>query len=212
LKTVWVITSVACSLLMLPISVHSSGSDPSRQLGRIGTCRVVRSRASSGGARRDAIVLASRSASAAGWVAGSSGARVARRAPTSPGGDGAQGCASCESWSICLDGLGDAGASTQVVPLKNGVMYVYTADTQAGIRAVQSAVAHHQERLRALGPAARLCPECRALHAAYVHGKLTHEVLNIEGGCIMITTSSDPAVITRILMDAGIPGSPRVKG
>jgi hypothetical protein len=108
--------------------------------------------------------------------------------------------------------LGGAGATTQVVPLKNGVMYVYTADTPAGIRAVQSAVAHHQERLRALGLGARLCPECRALHAAYVHGKLSHEVLNIEGGCIMVTTSSDAAVVARIHLDAGIPGSPRVKG
>ena len=107
------------------------------------------------------------------------------------------------------------GASTQVVPLKNGMMFVYTADTRAGIHAVQAAVAHHQERLDALAAAAnraRLCPGCRALRTAAARGRLSHEVLDIDGGCIMVTTSSDPAVVAKIYAEAGVASTPRVKG
>ncbi len=154
--------------------------------------------------------------------AGSNGSRVVRRAPAAREGgpvagrvfEPSQSCEACESWSVCLDALGRAGASTQVVPLKNGIMYVYTADSPAGIHVVQAAVAQHQDRLDALSGRAsrdRLCPGCRALRAAAARGKLSHEVLNIDGGCIMVTTSTERAVVEKIFAEAGVASTPRVK-
>jgi hypothetical protein len=125
------------------------------------------------------------------------------------------GCDGCESWMTCSSELESAGASTQVVSLKNGVMYVYIAETPAGTRAVQAAVAQHHERLElqvTAGDKARLCPGCKALRGAAASGKLMHEVLNIDGGCIMVMTSSDPAVVSRIQAEAGIASPARAKG
>jgi hypothetical protein len=124
------------------------------------------------------------------------------------------GCDACESWMTCCSALERAGASTQVVSMKNGVMYVYTADTPAGTRAVQAAVAQHHERLETLvtaGDKAHLCPGCKALRGAAASGKLTHEVLNVEGGCIMVTTSSDPGVVAMIYAEAGVASPARAK-
>jgi hypothetical protein len=126
----------------------------------------------------------------------------------------APGCDACGSWGDCRRQLESSGASTQIVPLKNGVMYVYTADTPIGMRAVQAAVAQHHERLHTLeaaGDKAHLCANCRAMRGAAASGKLVHEVLNIDGGCIMVTTSSDPAVVSRIYAEAGVPIPPRVR-
>jgi hypothetical protein len=124
------------------------------------------------------------------------------------------GCDACESWTTCRGGLERAGASTQVVSMKNGVMCVYTADTPAATRAVQAAVAQHHERLELLATAGdkpQLCPACKALRGAVASGKLTHEVLNVEGGCIMVMTSSDPSVVAMIYAEAGVAGPARAK-
>jgi len=124
------------------------------------------------------------------------------------------GCEGCESWTVCCSGLERAGASTQVVSMKNGVMCVYTADTPAATRAVQAAVAQHHERLELLATAGdkpQLCPGCKALRGAAASGKLTHEVLNVEGGCIMVMTSSDPSVVAMIYAEAGVAGPARAK-
>jgi hypothetical protein len=125
------------------------------------------------------------------------------------------GCDACASWADCRSQLESSGASTQIVPLKNGVMYVYTADTPMGMRAVQAAVAQHHERLHSVeggGDKVHLCASCRAMRGAAASGKLVHEVLNIDGGCIMVTTSSDPAIVSKIYAEAGVPIPPRVRG
>ncbi len=123
-------------------------------------------------------------------------------------------CDACASWAQCRGQLQSAGASTQVVPLKNGIMYVYIADTPAAMRAVQVAVEQHHERLHALeaaGDRARLCSSCRAIRGGEASGRVVHEVLNIDGGCLMVTTSSDPAMVAKIYAAAGITLPARVK-
>ena len=102
----------------------------------------------------------------------------------------------------------------QVVKLKNGVMYVCIADTPARVRVVRSALTRRYERLKSLtaaGDRARLCPECRVLRGAAVSGKLSREVINIDGGCITVTTSSDPAVVGKIHLMAGFAPPTAVK-
>jgi hypothetical protein len=95
-----------------------------------------------------------------------------------------------------------------VMPLRNGVMRVFTATTPAGVRVVQAALALHYERMSGLitaGAAARLCPECRVMRGAAVSGKLAREIIKIDGGCITLTTSPDPAIVMKIHAETGIP-------
>jgi hypothetical protein len=128
--------------------------------------------------------------------------------------DANAGCLCCDSWTTCHGELARAGAGTQVVSMKNGVMYVHTAEAPAGVRATQLAVARHHERLEAQaagGDKIRLCPGCRMLRGATASGKLQHEVLNVEGGCIMVMTSSDPAVVAMIYAEAGVASPARAK-
>jgi len=117
-------------------------------------------------------------------------------------------CDACSGWVACLTELEAAGASMQVVKLKNGVMYVFMVETPARVRVVQVALARRNERLKTLtaeGDRARLCPECRLMRGAAVSGKLAREVLNFEGGCLTVTTSSDPSVVEKIHFMAGFP-------
>ncbi len=124
-------------------------------------------------------------------------------------------CEACASWISCLTDLEAAGASMQVVKLKNGVMYVCMADTPARVRAVRAALARRHDRLKALmaeGDRVRLCPECRVMRGAAASGKLSRELINIDGGCITVTTSSDPPVVEKIHFMAGFPVTAPVKG
>jgi hypothetical protein len=117
-------------------------------------------------------------------------------------------CDACDDWEICARELESVHASMQVMPLRNGVMRVFAADTPAGVRLVQAALARHYERMSALitaGEAARLCASCRAMRGAAASGKLTREIIKIEGGCITLTTSIDPAVVMKIHAEAGLP-------
>ncbi len=117
-------------------------------------------------------------------------------------------CAACDDWELCAHELERVGASMQVVPLRNGVMRVFTADTPLGVRVVQAALALHYERMSGLitaGEAARLCPACRAMRGAAVSGKLAREIIKIDGGCITLTTSTDPAVVMKIHAETGLP-------
>ena len=110
-------------------------------------------------------------------------------------------CASCESWVSCESDVRSLGAKTQVVPLKNGVMVVYTADSPGDVRVLQSAVAkRHDRMLSALsaGSQKKLCDECKQLRGAMASGKLNREVVNVERGCMTLMTSSDRGVVQKI--------------
>jgi len=103
--------------------------------------------------------------------------------------------------AVCYEELEAAGTRTQVVPLKNGVMFVYTAESPGRVSAVQSAMARRNERLAQIvsaGDKAHLCPECKSIRGAVASGKMTREVVNIEGGALTLMTSNDPAVIAKI--------------
>ena len=117
-------------------------------------------------------------------------------------------CAACDDWEICARELESVGASMQVMPLRNGVMRVFTAATPAGVRVVQAALALHYERMSALiaaGEGARLCAACRVMRGAAASGKLAREIIKIDGGCITLTTSADPAIVMKIYAETGIP-------
>jgi hypothetical protein len=110
-------------------------------------------------------------------------------------------CDACADMALCYEELEAAGTRTQVVPLKNGVMFVYTAESPGRVSAVQSAMARRNDRLAQIvsaGDKAHLCPECKSMRGAVASGKMTREVVNIEGGALTLMTSNDPAVIAKI--------------
>jgi hypothetical protein len=110
-------------------------------------------------------------------------------------------CDACADMAHCTEELEAAGARTQVVPLKNGVMFVYTAESPGKVNAVQSAMSRRSERLAQIvssGDKAHLCPECKTFRGAMASGKMTREVVNIEGGALTLMTSDDPALVAKI--------------
>ena len=115
-------------------------------------------------------------------------------------------CTYCQDMDACEREMRGLGAVTQVVPLKNGVMYVYTVDA-ARVRSVQAAMARRKDTtalFASTGEDAHLCSSCRALRGAAASGKLTREVVNIDGGCLTLMTSNDPAIVARIHELAGV--------
>ena len=115
-------------------------------------------------------------------------------------------CTYCKDLEACEQEMRSLGAVLQVVALKNGVMYVYTADP-AKVRSIQSAMARRKEAgamFASTGEDTHLCDNCRALRGAAASGKLTREVVNIDGGCLTLMTSNDPAVVARIHELAGL--------
>jgi len=123
-------------------------------------------------------------------------------------------CDACNDMSACGEELTAAEAHTQVVPLKNGVMFVYTADSPSQITAVQSAMARRGERMAQFvtaGQKARLCTECKSLRTAMSSGKLTREVINIEGGALTLMTSNDPAIVAKIHAMVDVKSNGRTK-
>jgi len=115
-------------------------------------------------------------------------------------------CDACKDMAACEQEILAAGGRSQIVPLKNGVMYVYTAGTTAGVRAVQAAVTHRSERMAAISSAAdkaHLCSDCKEMRGAIASGKLNREVVSIEGGCLTLVTSNDPAIVARLHAMAG---------
>lgn len=148
---------------------------------------------------------------------GAKGATTAMAAGSSCGTHGdaataaAMSCDACEDMSACQSDISEAGGKVQVVSLKNGLMYVYSAESSPRVRAVQAAVHRHAERLATLsgaGDKARLCPDCREMRGAMASGKLTREVVDVETGCLMLVTSNDPRVVTRLYAMAGVTGNP----
>ena len=111
------------------------------------------------------------------------------------------GCDACADMSDCDGELRSSGALTQVVKLKNGIMYVYTAQEPGKVRAVQAAVAQRNDRLVAItasGDKAKLCPDCKVMRGAVASGKLTREMVTIEGGCMTLVTSTDRAIVGKL--------------
>jgi hypothetical protein len=110
-------------------------------------------------------------------------------------------CDGCADMAHCEQEIMNAGGHVQIVQLKNGVMYMYTAESSAGVRAVQAAVSHRNEHLAAwttAGDHVHLCDECKTMRGAAASGKLTREVVNIEGGCLTLVTSIDPAIVVKL--------------
>lgn len=122
-------------------------------------------------------------------------------------------CDACADMALCEDELKTLGSHSQIVPLKNGVMFVYTADAPNGVQAVQAAVTRRTERMSMLASAekAKLCPECKSIRGAIASGKLNREVVNIEGGCLTLMTSNDPAMVGKIYHMAGLQSPARIK-
>jgi len=123
-------------------------------------------------------------------------------------------CDACADMVTCSQQLTSNGAQTQILPLKNGVMFVYTTDTPSHVRAVQAAMSRRTQRLIALassGDKAKLCPECKTVRGAIASGKLSRETVNIEGGCLTLMTSTDPAMIAKLHGMAGNTSVARAK-
>lgn len=121
---------------------------------------------------------------------------------------GAHGdCDWCSDMALCDEELRKIGIETQTVPLKNGVMILYTATSPRGIEAVQASVTRRGERLGAIvaaGDKAHLCPRCKEMRGAMASGKLVRETVNIEGGCLTVMTSDDPKIVAQIQAISGL--------
>lgn len=153
---------------------------------------------------------------------GAKNAVMAAEAPASCGGRGIlrtsgqavhPDCEACMDMQACETALRKLGASMQVVSLKNGVMYVYTADANH-IRSVQQELSHRRDQMAlftAAGSSAHLCPDCRQMRGAAMSGKLTTEVVNVDGRCVSLMTSSDPTIVARIHALAGLSPAARAK-
>lgn len=114
-------------------------------------------------------------------------------------------CDACADMASCDEEVRGAGAITQVVKLKNGIMYVYTA-APGKARALQTALAQRNERLTAInasGDKVKLCAECKTMRGAMASGKLTREVVGIEGGSLTLMTSNDAAMVKKLHGMAG---------
>lgn len=171
------------------------------------------------GARTTAVVAGSNGSCAAH---GAKNAVMAVETPASCGGRGMlrtsgvavhPDCEACMDMQDCENALRRLGASMQVVSLKNGVMYVYTADA-SHIRNVQQELSHRRDQMAlftAAGSSAHLCPDCRQMRGAAMSGKLTTEVVNVDGRCVSLMTSSDPTIVARIHALAGLSPAARAK-
>lgn len=110
-------------------------------------------------------------------------------------------CAVCADEASCDGDVRAAGARAQVVSLRNGAMIVYTVENPANVRALQTAVARHNQRvLAALAGqgSSELCSDCKQLRGAMASGKFVREVVNVERGCQVLMTSSDRAIVQQI--------------
>ena len=196
--------------------VKAAESGPACCAGKTSSAAVT---AAGGGAGKVSAVAAGyncgskTSAAANAKSAGSAsceGQGAARLSANSKHGD----CDACAEMSGCQGQLDEVGAVTQVVPLKNGVMLVYTAGSKSGVLAVQSAISRRHERMAmavTAGDQMHLCGKCRAMRGAAASGKLSREVVNIEGGCLTLMTSSDPIVVAKIYEMAGLESPTRIK-
>jgi hypothetical protein len=144
--------------------------------------------------------------SAAGYDAAVAGSSCGGKGVSTMAGSSGHDCDACHDMAMCEHQLKTMNSNFQVVPLKNGVMYVYTAEKGKDVRAVQAAIARRTDRLNALLSAdkVKLCPDCKAMRGAMASGKLNREVVNIELGSISLVTSSDPAMVGKLYAMAGL--------
>src|SRR5260221_7975428 len=122
--------------------------------------------------------------------------------------DVAHDCSACEDWAACEQAVRALGAKAQVVPLKNGAMIVYTAESKSDIKALQSLVSKRNDKMVAAlsaGSDKKLCDECKRLRGAMASGKLHREVVNVERGCMTLITSNDRGVVQKIRSMTGQP-------
>jgi hypothetical protein len=152
---------------------------------------------------------AAASAAKAAHAACSAAGKAAAAAPgcSSHGAAGAavrparDACEACAD-ATAFDGeIRAAAARVQVVRLKNGVIFVYTAEDPTRVRAIQAAMARRSQRwntLLAAGDKARLCSDCKGMRGAMASAKLSREVVNIEGGVLTVMTTNDPALVARL--------------
>jgi hypothetical protein len=122
-------------------------------------------------------------------------------------------CVVCSDETACDEDVRGLNAHEQVVALRNGAMIVYTADTPENVRALQAAIARHNERIvgaLATNSDASLCGGCKSFRGAMASGKFSRELVNVKNGAQVLLTSNDPAIVTRI---HGLTGAqaPRVK-
>lgn len=120
----------------------------------------------------------------------------------------AHDCSACDDWTTCEQDVRSLGANAQVVPLKNGAMIVYTSDSPASVKALQSVVAKRHDKMvtaLAAGGSSKLCDECKQLRGAIASGKLHREVVNVERGCMTLITSNDPGIVQKIRAMTGQP-------
>jgi hypothetical protein len=121
-------------------------------------------------------------------------------------------CAVCADEMACDDAVKATGARAQVVALRNGAMIVYTLDGTENVRALQAAVARHNERvIAALQGDTKLCSECKRLRGALASGKLVREVVNVERGCQLLITSSDRDIVQQVHAYTGAQLAARTK-
>ncbi len=142
---------------------------------------------------------------------GSKGAMSAAGSGCCAGGAGAKtamnGCEACDEISMCGHSMSNVSASVNVVRIKNGLMYVYTADAPARVQTVQAELGRRNEHVAAImagGDKSRLCPECKELRGALASGKLTRELVNVEGGCLLLVTSTDKTVVNKLHSIGGL--------
>lgn len=123
-------------------------------------------------------------------------------------------CDACADMAFCDGEVKSLGATVQIVPLKNGVMYVYTASDPRNVHAVQASMGRRNDRMLSIlasGDKAHLCPSCKSVRGAIASGKLNRELVNIEGGCLTLMTSNDPATLSKIYTMAGLKGPVAIK-
>jgi len=123
-------------------------------------------------------------------------------------------CDACADMAFCDGEVKSLGATVQIVPLKNGVMYVYTAADPKNVHAVQASMGRRNDRMLSIlssGDKAHLCPSCKSVRGAIASGKMNRELVNIEGGCLTLMTSNDPATLSKIYTMAGLKGPVAIK-
>ncbi len=123
-------------------------------------------------------------------------------------------CAVCADQAACEDDVRGLNAHAQVVALRNGAMIVYTAETPETVRALQAALARHNELVMgalAANGDANLCGGCKLFRGAMASGKFSRELVNVKTGAQVLLTSSDRAIVQRIHDMTSAPAA-RTKG
>jgi hypothetical protein len=110
-------------------------------------------------------------------------------------------CTVCADESACDGELRGLNSRSQVVTLKNGAMVVYTTETAENVRALQAALARHNEHIMnalATDSEASLCGGCKSFRGAMASGKFSRELVNVKNGAQVLLTSNDRGIVERI--------------